>query len=469
MVTSLLTHVEPGELRHALGSDVGVVAQVIPAIAELGVPVGVPPPVDPEAARFRAGQAVARFLCGVGDALRLVVVLEDIHWADLTSLQLLGFLADQVAGARVAVVATYRDADPLADDALRHLLGDLARRPAVRRHELGGLSDVDIGTCMATLGVPVGPELLTTIRRRTAGNPFFVTELLQLLPQDGVDLASVIPRGVRDVVRSRVAHLPDTTVEVAGAAAVLGQHFALAVLGQVLGVDGGTLLDQIQPAIAAGLVVEDGHGLGRYRFSHALVNETIYDDLKVGRRAEMHRRAGLALESRHGTGDGPHLAALAAHWYRAVPAASPDKGIEYAGRAATWAQAHLAWEQAEEQLRRALDLLAGMPDDEGRSRRELEVLDQLSTLLIMTSGYATPGLDEIGARMHELCRRIDDTGLLAHALWRLGIFYLAACELETAATVGGAAARARRSPRRSRGRCSSATWPLAWSAPTAAS
>ena len=76
-----------------------------------------------------------------------------------------------------------------------------------------------------------------------------------------------------------------------------------------------------------------------------------------------------------------------------------------------------------------------MPEDEGRSRRELEVLDQLSTLLIMTSGYATPGLDEIGARMHELCRRIDDTGLLAHALWRLGIFYLAACELETAATV----------------------------------
>ena len=239
VVTSLLSHVEPGELRRALGPDVGIVAQVIPAIAELGAPIGVPPPVDPEAARFRAGQAVARFLCGVGDAHPLVVVLEDIHWADLTSLQLLGFLADHVAGARVAVVATYRDADPLADDTLRHVLGDFARRPAIQRHELEGLSDVDIGSCMATLGVSVRPELVTTVWRRTAGNPFFVTELLQLLPQDGVDLANVIPRGVRDVVRSRVAHLPDTTVEVAGGAAVLGQHFALAVLGQVLGMDGG--------------------------------------------------------------------------------------------------------------------------------------------------------------------------------------------------------------------------------------
>ena len=110
----------------------------------------------------------------------------------------------------------------------------------------------------------------------------------------------MIPRGVRDVVRSRVAHLPDTTVEVAGGEAVLGQHFALAVLGQVLGMDGGTLLEQIQPAIAAGLVVEDGQGLGRYRFSHALVNETIYDDLAVGRRAAMHLspdlRSSLATE-----------------------------------------------------------------------------------------------------------------------------------------------------------------------------
>ena len=186
----MLSHIEPGELRRALGPDVGIVAQVIPAIAELGAPIGVPPPVDPEAARFRAGQAVARFLCGVGDAHPLVVVLEDIHWADMTSLQLLGFLADHVAGARVAVVATYRDADPLADDTLRHVLGDLARRPAIQRHELEGLSDVDIGSCMATLGVSVRPELVTTVWRRTAGNPFFVTELLQLLPQDRVDLAT---------------------------------------------------------------------------------------------------------------------------------------------------------------------------------------------------------------------------------------------------------------------------------------
>ena len=150
----------------------------------------------------------------------------------------------------------------------------------------------------------------------------------------------------------------------------------------------------------------------------------------------MHFRVAEALEIRHGDHDGPHLIALAGHWFRAIPAAPPHKGVDYAVRAAQWAQNHVAHRQAEDQLRAALELLAGMPDGHDRAVRELAVLDQLTALLIVMSGYSTPGVDIACARIRELCRTIDDPRLLVPALWRLSIFYVVSTELDTAVVLG---------------------------------
>jgi predicted ATPase len=128
--------------------------------------------------------------------------------------------------------------------------------------------------------------------------------------------------------------------------------------------------------------------------------------------------------------------ALAVHRFRAVPASPPELAIDAAVRAARWAQDHVAHRQADEQLRAALDLVSSVPDGQSRVVRELELLDQLGNLSIITTGYAAPGLDEACARMRELCRQIDDGRQLVPALWRLAILSTVRTQLDVAVSLG---------------------------------
>ena len=219
------------------------------------------------------------------------------------------------------------------------------------------------------------------------------------------------------------------------AAAVLGLDFELSILASTLGLDPADCLLRLEPAFDAGLVVSHD-GPGRLRFSHVLVRDTLYEDLSVATRARLHQRAANALEAVHGHVAGAHLMRLAEHWFHAVPAAAPDRAVQVAVRAARWAKAHVAHDQAEEQLRAALVLLGTLP--EGRRRAELEMALQyeLSALLITTTGYATPDVERVCARMLDLCGSIDDESLLMPVLWRLSIFYLFVDELETAVAIG---------------------------------
>ena len=145
---------------------------------------------------------------------------------------------------------------------------------------------------------------------------------------------------------------------------------------------------------------------------------------------------GEALEARHVDADGPHLMALAAHWFHAVPAAMPDKGIDYAVRSARWAQAHVAHQQAADQLRAALELVASLPEGRDRAGRELAIQDQLSGLLIIGRGYSAPGVSEACARMRELCLSIEDSSQLLPSLWRLTVYHCVRLELDTAVALG---------------------------------
>jgi DNA-binding SARP family transcriptional activator len=428
------------DLIGALGGGIADVAQIAPEVKELVDQLEPLPPLDPESARFRLGQAVSRFVRRLAAVRPLTIALDDLQWADESSLGLLTFLAMEIAESPLFVVATYRDLDPTLSGPLSQTLAELSRRPLSRRVDLAGLDRDGIALFLAAAGAEASDELLATMHRRTEGNPFFVTEVLRLLPPTAVtdesSLGRVVPASAKAVIRRRLTQLPETTTGALTAASVLGQDFDLAVLSALVGVDGATLLDQLDPAVAAGILVESPEGIGRSRFSHGLVNETIYHDMSAAQRARTHRRAAEAIAAHHGDADGPHLIALAAHWFHAVPAAPPDPGIDCALRAARWAQTHVAHRQAEELLRSALELLPGIPDGRVRAARELEVQDQLGNLLIVTSGYSTPGLDQVCARQRELCQAIDDRRLLVPALWRLSIFYLVSTELDTAVTLG---------------------------------
>ncbi|HEY6532077.1 MAG TPA: BTAD domain-containing putative transcriptional regulator [Acidimicrobiales bacterium] len=431
VVNQLLTSFPAAELRAALGSGAADLAQIVPEVKELIPDYVAPPPTDPESAKFRVCRAVFDLVDRVARVRPVLVVLDDLHWADPSSLDLLRFMASEMFDSRVQVIGTYRNIDPLLGGALAEALVDLGRHSIVRGIDVKGLDLAGIDQLLQSGGMTTDDNLLDRVKRRTDGNPFFVTELLRLLPTEeareearsaeAVASGRGIPDSVRGVILRRVAGLPLDSRSTLEVAATLGQDFDLAVLAATVHADGATLLDQLEPALDAGIVIDNAGRTTRYRFSHGLVNETIYDGMSAGTRTRTHQRIALALEEHHGDTDGPHLLAVATHWYHAVPAAEPTRGVDAAVHAAEWAQAHVAHQQAETQLRTALELIDAMPPGRDRSMLELAVQDRLSLLLIAATSYTDPEFGRVCARVRELCREVDDHTLMVPALWRLAI------------------------------------------------
>jgi predicted ATPase/DNA-binding SARP family transcriptional activator len=439
---------EPAAVATALGTGAGVLAQILPEILPpVGPPIapqiggaGVdligPPPLDPAAARFRLHQVIVDVLGRFARGRPLVVVLEDAQWADVASLELLRFLADRVPKAAILVVVSYRDAEPDASSLLAEVLGALARLPGLRRVALVGLGPSDVARYIVqTTDVEPSPAAVAAVHARTEGNPFFVGELARLLVSEGQlgmarsgsSVLEGVPTGVRDVIRTRLSRLPAATNEVLIVAAVIGREFELSVLAAAHQVDQDGALDLLDAALAAGLVGEDPGQIGRFRFSHALVRDTIYRELSALRRARLHARVGRILEAAAKLAP---VAELANHFFLAAPVVGPDPAFGYALHAADAAQASLAYEQVEDQLHRALQLLEQMPAGPDRAELELGVQDRLAALLAMTQGYGSPDVSRAWARAHELCQQVDDSERLFGALWGLGTVHTARAEFK---------------------------------------
>ena len=269
-------------LRTALSTGGAELAQIAPEIKELIPELEPLPLLDPESARFSLYQAMSRFLRQLAAVRPIAVMLDDLHWADPSSLELLAFVATEITNSRLLVVATYRNVDPNIAAPLADTLVELTRRSNVRRLDLVGLDRRGLSRLLSAAGTEPSDEMLTTVHRRTQGNPFFVTEILSL-SSDAMSIepraARAIPAGVKGVIRHRVAHLPESTEHSVRAASVLGQDFELAVLAGTLGIDGATLLEQLEPAIRAGILANSPDSAARFCFSHGLVNETVYDDM----------------------------------------------------------------------------------------------------------------------------------------------------------------------------------------------
>ena len=325
-------------------------ARLLPELVER-VPADVlgrlPDDSDSDAARFRVYEAVSGFLAALAVRTPLVLVLEDLHWADVSSLRLLQLLAASVGSSRLLVLGTFRDAEADLSPALRDALAALARH-GVTRLSLPGLDQADVARyAELRTGVAVAPAVARALHARTDGNPFFVGELVRLLESESsLDAAAMaeridIPDGVRDVVRRRIARLPEEAQSLLAIASVVGREFDVAVLEQVADVDGDALLDLVDLAFVSGLVEEDPRELGRYRFAHALVRETLYDGLSRLRRARVHGRVGDTLAA----GAGSEPAELAHHYGEAAAAGYARKAFEAAVAAARQAEARLAHDE----------------------------------------------------------------------------------------------------------------------------
>ncbi len=314
-------------------------------VPELGATTPAPAQLD-EQARFQLFDAVATFLKAAAAEGPLLLVLDDLHWADTSSLLLLGFLIAELRASRLAILGTYRDLEVPAGHALHRILS--ARSGVIH---LGGLEPPEVAELVRGLLPEPSPIPAEAIHRTTGGNPFFVREMLR-----SPDLTTV-PDSVGEVIRRRAERLSPPGRALLHAAAVVGQQCALEVLARLA--DPQALAE----ALTARLLEEAPASVGHVRFPHALVREVLYRDLRPEQRMELHRRAGEALEAL-----AAEPAELAHHFARAAPLGTAERAIDYAQKAGDRALAMLAYDEAAAHFERALALL---PATEIRRRAEL--------------------------------------------------------------------------------------------------
>jgi len=381
-IRSFVREADPVALAWELGQGAGDIAQLAPEVRERLGEVPEPPALDPEEARFRLFDSVATFLTNASRSRPLVLILDDLHWADEPSLLLLKFVARQASDSGLLLVGTYRDVELGRHHPLARTLAELAEIQGSRRVPLRGLDTEAVERFIEMTAGVEPPGLAAAVHQQTEGNPFFVSEVVRLMVSEGSlegagaggwDVA--IPQGVREVVGRRLDRLSEEANEVLTMAAAVGREFELDVLERLDGVPREELMAAIEHAIEGQVVSEAGRAGSRYAFSHALFRETLYAELTGPRRVEVHRRIGEALEQLHGTDPDPPVAELAHHFIEAAPGGEAAKAIDYAERAARRAVAQLAHEDAASHYERALEALdlSGQPDAERRLALLLEL------------------------------------------------------------------------------------------------
>jgi tetratricopeptide (TPR) repeat protein len=371
-------------LRAAVDGDPAASSEqalrAFPQVAQLLADAEASGDATPEQARFRLFDAVTRFLKDVARRTPLLLVLDDLHWADRPSLRLLRFLARELHEAPVLVVGTYRHTEvgpthPLADVMGEATLGD--------RLLLGGLREPEVARFLeVSAGMAPPAALVSAVHGHTQGNPFFVGEVARLLaldapgaaPTTASSVALVIPESVREVIRRRVDRLRPECRALLAIAAVAGADFEVGCVQRAADRPLAETLTLLDEAALAGLVETRPDGRGRYAFCHSLIRRVLYDQLTPLRRIELHRRLGEVLETLYGPARDDHLAELAHHFYEASLDGNADRAVDYATRAAAHALQRVAYEEAVSHFARALSALDAKGADE---RRRCELLAAL--------------------------------------------------------------------------------------------
>ena len=366
-LTSYAAETPPATLRDDVAHVGGTIGRLAPELARRLPGLADPVRADPETERYLLFEAAAALLERLAERAPVVVVLDDLHWADEGSWLLLAHLARHTTATRLLLLVTLRAVESAPHASM---LAGLRREGLAGQLGLTGLDSQAVGDMIADRwGSPPPAEFCVAVTELSSGNPFFVEQLLARVeetaptgddgrPPTRLDIAVLgVPEGVRDVIGQRIGGLSTEAGQVLAIASVVGQDFRLDVIDGVTDLGVNALVDVFDEAVTAGVVVEILGSFGRYRFTHALTRETLYGGLTRTRRAYLHERVGTALENLGG-GQQDRLEALAHHFLSS--GLDPVKAATYAWRAATKAIGQLAHEEATILLERGLRILDGV-------------------------------------------------------------------------------------------------------------
>lgn len=361
-----------------------------PLIAELSSTARPLPPEDPEVSRYKFFEAVASALEHASLSGTVLLVLDDLHWADRPTLQLLQHVLRARATTPILVLGTYRETDLTRTRPLAEALADFRRERVFERIALPGLAEEEILVLLersATHDVGgAGRALARALSQTTEGNPFFIEQILVNLIDTGrlvlrderwvldsrvEDLG--IPEGVVEAIGRRLSRLSDSCNKTLAAASVLGRDFEIDTLTRVVDRDPDEVLGAIEEALHVGLVRElSTRGLAACTFSHALVQQALYEELSLARKQRLHLKAARAIEEAHAADIEPYVTGLARHLRAAGAAADPDKAIDYSMRAMDAAARVFAFDEGIVHGEAALELM----DDYGTTDAQRARLDE---------------------------------------------------------------------------------------------
>ncbi len=378
----------------------------------------------------------------------MVLVLEDLHWSDHSTRELLAALARRQESVRLLVLGTYRPADMLAA-----AVQELKVHRQCAEVALPGLSADAVAAYLATRfpDSSFAEDLAPLIHRSTDGNPLFMVNATDHLVAHGmigrsagtwvlqVDLAAVareVPHSLRQMIQTQLGALSPPALRLLEAASAVGVEFSAPAVAAALEDTAHAVEDSCTALVQQGLLRRNGEdecpdagAAARYAFTHELYQTALYERLTPARRARLHRSIGGRLETGYGNRTADIAAELAMHFERAH---DHPRAITYYRQAGTSAVQRHAYHEAIVQLTRALDLLESEPGTPERDARELELQVSLGVPQLNTKGFAAPEVERTYARALQLCRRIGETPQLFQVLEGLHSFYAVRGDLPTA-------------------------------------
>ena len=419
-IRSYIERATPEQLQREMGPGAADIAEIVPEVRKMLTGLSPVTQLEPEQARVRLFDSIVTFFKNASQSRPLMIVLDDLHWSDKPTLLLLEFMARQLGESSLLVVGAYRDVELSRQHPLSSSLALLAREPVFQRQFLRRF---DREACRQLVydaaGMEPSPELVDSVYSHSEGNPFFLTELIRLLSERGELTgegapgvqAIRIPEGVREVIGQRLNGLSEQCNQALTIGSVVGREFSLELIDRLNDdLRGERLLDALEEALTARVIEELPQSVGRYQFSHALIQETLSGELSTTRRVRLHARIAQALEEIYGQDADAHAAELAYHFAEAEAVLGNENLVKYSSLAGERALAAYAWEEALSHFQRALSAKEDEPLDDQTAASLFGLAKAQSAILIRSQ------VGEVVASLNSVFDYYAGTGDVARAV-----------------------------------------------------